>query len=61
MKRLILALTVAVLAAAANAATPTTALAEGNWEDVCCGTSCGYADYCLGNGNKTCCKPEAAN
>lgn len=58
MKRLILALTVAVVAAVANAAVPQTAQASGNWEDVCCGASCGYADYCLGNGTKTCCKEE---
>lgn len=59
MKRLVLALGVAVLAAAANAGSPRTALAEGSWEDVCCGTACGeQGDYCLGTGNKTCCKAE---
>jgi hypothetical protein len=33
-----------------------TALA-GNWEEVCCGIKCtGGIDYCIGNGNYTCCK-----
>ena len=61
MKRLVLALGIAVLAAGANAGTPTTAKADdGSWEVVCCGAACGeLGDYCLGSGTRTCCRAEA--
>ncbi len=58
MKRRLAGLAFVAVAVVANATFPKTASATGSWEDVCCGTSCGYADYCLGNGNKTCCKIE---
>jgi hypothetical protein len=60
MKRLLIALAVTAVGAIANATMPRTAAANpdptGSWQDVCCGESCGYKDYCLGDGNKTCCK-----
>lgn len=59
MKRLLAALAFVAIAAAANALTPQKATA-GSWEDVCCGASCiGGEDYCLGNGDRTCCKTLA--
>ncbi len=57
-KRLMLALAIATGAAAANAATPRQAAAEGNWDYVCCGPQCPIGDRCSGNGIYACCKDE---
>ena len=63
MKRLIVALGVAVLAASANAVTPSTAQAVGGcadgrcWDEVCCGAAC-EIEYCNGNGRYACCKAD---
>ncbi len=57
-KRLILALSIATAAAAANAATPRRAVAEGLWGYVCCGSLCENGDKCSGDGTFSCCKPE---
>lgn len=58
IKRLILALAVTTAAAAANAATPRTAVASGSWAYVCCGETCEAGDVCGGSGTYTCCKAE---
>lgn len=29
---------------------------DGNWKDVCCGSTCAGGDYCTGSGTYTCCK-----
>ncbi len=58
MKRLLLALGVVALSAAANALTPRRAAAEGSWEYVCCGSGCEIGDVCAGTGNYICCKEE---
>lgn len=50
------ALTTAQASAAPSAPNPTTQDAGGVWADVCCGSTCGGQDYCIGSGTFTCCK-----
>ena len=62
IKRLVLALSVATAAAAVNAATPRTAIADdGKWGYVCCGETCPIGDACTSNGAYTCCKEAIGN
>jgi len=55
-QRLILALSIAVAAAAANAATPRRVIAaDEKYAYMCCGAQC-EEDYCIGTGPYVCCE-----
>ncbi len=60
MKQFLTGLCFALLLAASGvllAPAPVQAVESGSWDQVCCGSMCqGGVDYCLGNGNRTCCK-----
>jgi hypothetical protein len=58
MRRVMMALAVLALVSVARAAfPPETQASMGSWKEVCCGSLCtGGQDYCIGSGDKTCCK-----
>ena len=61
MKRILMTLAVLGLLVAVRAVFPPHVVAgeisaTGVWADVCCGSHCTPADYCIGNGTYTCCK-----
>ena len=62
MRKILTSISVFSIALMARAAVPATAQAsadpgDGVWKEVCCGSLCqGGTDYCIGVGERTCCK-----